>query len=314
MRTDTLAPRVARPPSAVDAAFAARPRLLRLRDALAAAAREPKPRRSRWGEPPVFFFDPARQAELEAARPATPKAAPHPVADLIATELPALFASAEVRAAARAIPGLREAAASLAPTLREARDLADLLAVPDDEAVLVLHPALRAGFRLLVRGVADVNQFHLLLLAAVTGDSGDGLLPGLPVPSRFVSVCRDADPIFPAGVPMVAEARFQLLRPIAVQPDGTVPGGFRGCDYWLWGWEAFAAVPRVDGERVVVLGEPAYRPSWEVGRRFPAMAAEVSLLDVLGPFQVAERLSRLAGRPVPVRVEEPRDEVLPKAA
>ena len=44
----------------------------------------------------------------------------------------------------------------------------------------------------------------------------------------------------------------------------TVPGGFRGCDYWLWGWEAFAAVPRVDGERVVVLGEPAYEP-YELG-------------------------------------------------
>ena len=39
--------------------------------------------------------------------------------------------------------------------------------------------------------------------------------------------------------------------------------------------------------------------------RFPALPAELRLLRVLGPFQVAERLSRLAGRPVPVRVPTP---------
>lgn len=299
---------------APDPGFAARSRLVRLRDALRDAARQSEPRLRRWGEPAVFFFDPARQAELDAARPRAPEPVPHPVAAPIAAELPELCRSVEVRRVARAIPGLTDAAAALAPRLPAAKDLADLLAVPDDEPVLVLRPALRAGYRLLVRGVTDVNQFHLLLLGEITGTPAGGLLPGASPSSRLLAACGDADPALPAGVPLVAEGRFQLFRPAAVQPDGSVPPGFRGCDHWLWGWEPLAAVPRVDGERVVVLGEPAFRATWEVERRFPGMAAEVRLLDVLGPFRVADRLGRLAGRPVPVRVGEESREAMAKAA
>src|SRR5215218_4672679 len=116
----TTLPRAAAP----DPAFAALPRLNRLRDALA-AARPPAPPQSWWKEPAVFFFDPARQAELEAARS---RKGGEPAADgatrLIAAELPALFASADVRRAARAVPGLRDAAAALAPHSPAARDLA----------------------------------------------------------------------------------------------------------------------------------------------------------------------------------------------
>ncbi|MDB5311769.1 MAG: hypothetical protein JWO38_5971 [Gemmataceae bacterium] len=316
MFTDLFRPRTAAtghppadrtpPPTAPDPAFAARDRLIRLRDAIRDAARQPKPRRNRWGEPPVFFFDPARQAEYEAARPRAAGPGPHPVAELVANELPALFRSVEVRQVARAVPGLREAVALLAPAVAAARDLADLLAVPDDETVLILHPAARAGFRLFVRGIADVAQFHLLMLDAVTGDPAAGFLPGPPLPSRFGTACRDADPTtIPAGVPMVAEARYQLFKPSAVRPDGTVPDGFRGCDHWLWGSAPLATTPRVDGERVVVLGETAFKMTWEVERRFPEMAAEAQLLQVLSPFQVAEWLGELAGRPVPAQVAAP---------
>lgn len=282
-----------------DPAFAARPRLARLRDALTAAVRNRPPRRpDRWGEPPVFFFHPARQAVLEAARRPT-AAAPEPfaaVAGLIADELPGLFASVEVRRTARAVAGLRETAAALAPELPAAKELADLLAVPDDEAVLVLAPATRTGHRLFVRGVADADQFQLLFLDAL----GESRLPG-----RLVAAYRDADPVTPAGVPMVAEARVQFLRPLALRTDGTVPAGFRGSDHWVWGHHALSCVPRIDDERVLLLTEPAFRRTWEVERRFPAMAAEVRLLQVLGPFEVAARLGRIAGRPVPARAPEP---------
>ena len=287
----------------LDAAFAARPRLVQLRDALQAAT--PKPVRRMWGEPAVFFFDRARQVELESARPAKPVPAPHPLAEAIQREVAALCESVEVRRTARAIPGLREAAKAVPM----ASPLADLLAVPDEETVLVLHPALRLGYRIHVSGVAGMNQFQVLMLAALTGEIEDG-----PLPSRFVSACSDADPVIPAGVPMVVELPFQLLRPGAVRADGTAFSGFRACDHWLWGWESLAAVPRIDGERVVVLGEPAYRQTWEVERQFPAMSAEAELLQVLSPFQVADRLGRLAGRPVPVRTLAVQSEMLAEAA
>ena len=125
----------------------------------------------------------------------------------------------------------------------------------------------------MVRGVVDIDQFHLLLMGTLTGDPADGLLPGPPLPARFLAAAQDTDPITPAGVPMVAEARFQLFKSSAVRSDGSVPPGFRGCDHWLWGTAPLATVPRIDGERVVLLGAPAYRATWDVERRFPAMPA-----------------------------------------
>ena len=103
-------------------------------------------------------------------------------------------------------------------------------------------------------------------------------------------------------------------RPAALRPDGTLPPGFGGSDHWLWPHAALATVPRVDGERVVLLGPPPYRVTWEVSRRFPALAAEVQLVDVLSPFRVAERLGKLAGRPVPVALPAEPKAKLAKAA
>jgi hypothetical protein len=282
-----------------DAAFAARPRLLELREDLLNAARQARPRKRLWGEPPVFFFDPARQAELKEARPAAPAMEVHPLAGRLAQEVAELCESVEVRQAARAIPGLREAAA----LLPVARDLAALLAIADEETVLALHPSLRAGYRLSVSGVANANQFQLLMLDAL---ADEGLAPALP--SRFASACRDSWPTTPAGIPMVAELPFQLLRPEALRTDGSIDEGFESCGHWLWGGEALAVLPRIDGERVIILGKPAYRRTWEVERRFPTMAAEVALLDILSPFQVAERLGRIVGQTVSVRVHQKRGE------
>ena len=294
MRPDvrlSLVPGAGRPPAAPDPGFAARPRLAALRDALrAAAVPQPGPR-----DAPVFFFDRARQAELRAARSAPSE--PHPLAARIAAELPPLFASAEVRRAARAVPGLADAARRLAPVIPAANDLADLLAVPDDEAVVVLDPAARAGYRLAVTGVADVAQFHLLLLDAL---AAEGVIDPPPA-ARLVAAARDAGVVTPAGVPMTAVERYQFLRSAALRPDGTLPAGFGGAAHWLWRHEPLAAVPLVDGERVILVGEPAYRRTWEVTRRFPLLPAGVELDRVLGPFQVADRLARLTGARVPVR-------------
>lgn len=279
-----------RPAPSPDAGYDALPRLAQLAADLAAAVPDRTPQR--WGEPAVFFFDAKRQAELEAARPT--REAVDPFAELaprIAAEVRLMCESAAVRRVARATPGLRTAALGLAPACSAAKDLADLLFVPDDEVVTVLHPALGLGFRCVVSGVADAGQFHVLML-----DAAADLLPGPRVMQRFVAAYRDVNPTSAAGVTMLAEGRFQMYAAGALRADGSLPGDFGGSDHWLWPHTAFAAVPSVRGERVVLLGPPAYRATWEVARRFPALPAEVRVLETFDPAQVRERIESLNRR------------------
>ncbi len=300
MRTDTLP--LGAPAAEPDPALAAPSGLVRLRDARRAAAPARATRRT-WKEPPVFFFDPARQAELAAARPpAPPFPAPFAAAarrgpaaawDGLAGRVrglwPALAASAEVRRVARAVPGLRDAAHALAADHPAARDVADLLSIVDEEVVLALDPAAGTGFRLEVTGVADVNQLHVLLADA---------LPGRRPSAAVVAACRDRG-VFD-GEPPVAEARFQLFAASALRPDATLPTGLSGSGQWLWGHRPAASVPRVGGERVVLLGEPAFAATWEVERRFPDVAADARIVAALTPAEVAGWLSERTGRPVAV--------------
>ncbi len=300
-----------RTPALPDAGYDAIKRLTRLRDALMEGAAVST---SRWKEPPLFFFDRAREsqrlADLRASRP-------DPIFELserIAAEIPLLCESVAVRRVARSIQGLRAAAAHLAPRSSVARDLRDLLAVPDDESILVLHPQSRTGFRLATRGAVDVGQFHVLMCAAIAADSSSGFPAGPAIPHRFVAACRNIGPAAPAGVPMVLEARFQFYKLEAVRTDGSLPAGFAGCDNWLWPASPLAAIPRCEGERVLMLGPPVSRTSWEVRARFPKLAAEVSVVEELGPFRVAEELSRFAGKPVAPKIRIERERIAARAA
>jgi hypothetical protein len=246
---------------AADPAFAARPRLVRLLDSLTRAAR--RAQRVRWNEPPTFFFDPRRQAQLEAVSPTPlPTHLAEPAAH-IAAELPALLASVEVRRVARAL-GLPDAARALAPHFPAARALADLLAVPDDEVFLALAPTGRTGIRLHVRGAADVAQLYKLL------------------------------------APTVTEHPFQLFAPSALQVDGTLPSGFSGCENWLWPTQPLAAVPRRSGERVVLVGPAVVRPALDGEPRFPALVVACEVIQTLDAVQTTEILSDLCGAPLSV--------------
>lgn len=247
-----------RPAAAPDPAFAARARLARLRDALACAA---SARPSRWNEPAVFFFDPRRQAELEAACPERPQ----PFADLtavIAAERPELIASVEVRRVARATDGLRTAAERLAPRCPAARELAALLAIPDDEVFLGLSPLEGTGARLHVRGAATVADLHRLLAPAL----------GLET--------------------------FQLFVPAALRAE-SLTSGLSACGHWLWPTQPLAAVPRVGGERVVVVGPATVRPALDFDPPFPGLTIECETVQLLGSEQVAEAVARLGGVPRP---------------
>jgi hypothetical protein len=293
-----------------DPGYEALSRLTQLGDFLSAAF----PPRSRWKEPPLFFFDTDRETQRHASRPNAPVDPLAAVSARIGAEMPLLCGSVEVRRVARTIPKLRSAAEKLAPLCTAARGLVELLAVPDDEAILALHPESRSGFRITVRGVADVGQFHVLMAGAISSDPNASFMSGPSIPERFAAACRNVGPPIPAGIPMVFDARFQMYTLSAIRSDGTLPTHFEGCDHWLWPASPLAAIPRLAGERVVLLGAPAFRQSWDVSTRFSGMPADLCLVETLGAFRVADELSKLTGKRIaPIHPRE-QDRPLARAA
>lgn len=296
MTADVLAlpsrPRFAATPrrAEFDSGYAALSLFTRLRDAFATAAPLIAECRSRhrrvtgrWGVPPLFFFHHPPRAETSPAFPEPfltqlaakmPSAAKawHTLPDLLDDALTLLPAAVTARRTARAVGGLKELAAAMADVLPAAKELCELLAVPDDQVVLAVHPSARTGVRVVLRGIAEVNQLHVLLADALPGPRPD---------PRAVDACRDGRPDPSA----VFTPRHQLFRPSALRSDGTLPRGFGGSDGWVWGHECPSGLPAEKGERVVLLGEPTYRAGWPAGRKFPRMAGEL---------QVVERLSAAA--------------------
>ena len=292
--------RIARPGVRPDLAFAARPLFLRLTATLKQVAkllgecRRMRDRATRhgraWGVPALFFADAAAQREWRAERipaqefplpyvellaDAFPKLAEawERLPDLLDDALALLAESLDIRRMARAVPGLRAAAQSVP----QAAEMAGVLAMPEEEVWLVIHPAARAGYRVVLEGVADVAQLHVLLADALVGDPGRGYLSGRRPAEDVLDACRDT--VWTEG--LEAAARFQFYRPEALRPDGTLPEGFAGSDHWYWGPESLGTVPQDKGERILLIGDPVLPKSWEVSRRFSRIAARADLREVL---------------------------------
>jgi hypothetical protein len=272
-----------------------------LLDACVRAQQKQIQRSGRWGVPRLFFFDRTTQAEWAARRPITP-VFPEPYLTHLAPqmpeevqawrELPKLFdpvrstltRSVAARRIARAVTGFTATLEAWGEFVPAAAELRDILRVPDDQVVLAIHPTARCGIRLLIRGVATVDQLHLLLADALTGDPARGLMPG-------------RRPQLPETDP-VATTRFQLFHPAALRPDGTLPTGFTGSEFWLWGTEPTHTLTVEGSERVVLLAEPTFKTTWEVRQKYPQMAVDAEVVEILSRTEVEEWLAdRAPGMP-----------------
>ena len=288
-----------------DSAFAARPLFLRLTETLERVAellgecRRMESRATRhdhkWGVPALFFTDDAAQREWVAKQPPR-QAFPQPYLGLLAPALPrladawdrlpdllddalALLAdSIDVRRMARAVRGLRIAAKAVP----QAAELAGVLAMPEEEVWLVIHPAARSGYRVTLEGVADIAQLHVILADALTGDPADGYLSGRRPTGEALDACRETG--WTEGVE--ATARFQFYRPDALGTDGTLPVGFAGSDHWYWNTESLADVPQEKGERILIVGDPVLPKAWEVVRCHSRISARADVLEVLPRAEV----------------------------
>jgi|GEM_PF-4948831 len=248
--------------------------------------------------PNLFFFNSILQAELAASTPAV-ASFPHEVIRDASVRNPIAFQSwsslpeqlnrigcqlensPHARKSARSVKGLSAALQSLEKAIPECRRILDLLAIADDEVILVIHPQARWGARLLVNGIAEMNHLHVFIAEAFCQSQHDGSLRAHS--HEVMNSYRTAGLIEPTPI---AHAVFQLQLPAALQCDGTIPNGVLSAASWIPGTASPTSLLVQNGERVLLLGELAHPASWEALPKFPEVAADIECLELWRAHQV----------------------------
>lgn len=183
-----------------------------------------------------------------------------------------------VREQLRAIPlvhrSLDEAVSACYDYLPDLIDVACLLAVLDDEPLLVVHRASQSGYRLIMAGIADVFQLHTLLAHLLIGPAERGLIddagPG-PDPAQVAAATdgrRDA--------PMRS---YFTLRDVHGEE--------------IWNQSIPVDIPRRRRHRLIVLDTQERPTYWPHGRSFSHMRPTLELSQQLNQAQL-ERFGRIA--------------------
>ncbi|MBO0796205.1 MAG: hypothetical protein J2P36_35380, partial [Ktedonobacteraceae bacterium] len=174
--------------------------------------------------------------------------------------------------------------------------LSTLSQVLDNEEIIVLHPGLKCGYRIRIRGVSDNFQLHTLLADALIGDPNQRWLPGQRPDPRVAAAANNGpfplpgeeDAKFPA-----AEGAFNLWNWQGLQSDGTLPKGGSNSEHWVWNEGTPADIEHFEGTRVILLGPPPYHRSWNAGRFFPGLDGELEVLEIASPAPVDDWLARI---------------------
>ncbi|PJN23035.1 hypothetical protein [Kitasatospora sp. CB02891] len=155
--------------------------------------------------------------------------------------------------------------------------LSSMLAVLDDEPLLVLHRPTGTGYQVRIGGLGDNFQLHTLLAHVLIGG---GHLPGTAPSADSVHLAGDPAPADGSRSGVVATGAFELFG-----ADGTR----------IWNEGTPDDIPVVDGHRLLVLDEPSYARSWNADRFFPMLPGRVELLRVLPAEETRAWLARTTG-------------------
>ncbi len=160
-----------------------------------------------------------------------------------------------------------------------------LLQVLDDEALLVLHPAQSRGARLRISGIGDNFQLHVLLMDELLNS---GILEGATPHPDWVAVARGDGP---QELSATVTGAWNLYQWSALAGRRALVEGQDGSEHWIWNEGVPADIRTLDGERVILLGEPTYPRTWNNSRVFAHMRPEVVLEEVLERDEVEARLA-----------------------
>jgi len=179
----------------------------------------------------------------------------------------------------------RRYGAALLPASRELEALAghdlkclsSMLAVLDDEPVLVLHRPTGTGYQVRIGGIGDNFQLHTLLAHVLIGG---GHLPGTAPSADSVRLATDPAPADGGRSGVGATGAFELLA-----PDGSR----------IWNEGTPEDIPVVDGHRLLVLDDPSYARSWNADRFFPMLPGRAELVRVLTADETRTWFARTTG-------------------
>lgn len=176
-----------------------------------------------------------------------------------------------------------------------------LLDVLDGQDLIVLHPGAGRGYRVRIEGIADNFQFDTLLADALVGDPERGWLHGERPDPAVVRAAKDG-PITDS-LP-TAFRNFKLVNWHGLRADATLAEGADDHEHWIWSEGTPADIEPFDGDRVVLLAEPAYPAAANAGRVFAAMTGDVRVLEQLPAEAVRDWLGRIARRAGDRRISE----------
>ncbi|MDY3553241.1 hypothetical protein R5W24_002335 [Gemmata sp. JC717] len=204
---------------------------------------------------------------------------------LLLATMAVLCRGAAFRQAARANPDIVTGVESLRKEHREADFVAQVLGFVDGVELLVLVPDEGKGFRVALEAVNTNGHLFTLLQAALLGG---GHLTGEALDDAVVAVATGERPHEEL---LTDHARFNFAPWYADPADGVsslVALPVEGSP---------SDIPQLDGQRVVLLGPPAFASrSWDsnfFANIHDALRSRVTVVEVLPPERVAAWLDRI---------------------
>ena len=158
--------------------------------------------------------------------------------------------------------------------------LKQMLAVLDDEELIVLHPEFQRGYRVKISGIAGNHQLFVFLEDLLIGDPAEGYLPGEKPSALTLQAAQ--------GVPMDAPVRHTFIYQFA-NWDQT----------WIWGEGVPMDIARFDGVRVIVVEPVPYVRIFEINNPFYGLEPEIELVEMLDTETVSSWMARLASTEKP---------------
>jgi len=173
-----------------------------------------------------------------------------------------------------------------------------LLQILEHEMIVVLHPETEQGYLISIDGITDNYQLHILLSDALIVEKKGILfskgprfgIQGKRPPKEVVEVMQGDGP---QCIETPSIGTWNLYHWTAVGEDGKLPENPEAQD-WIWNEGIPADILKLEGNRIVLLGEPKYFRSWKTCRSIDALKGKIEIQKVMTRSEVTDWMNHLA--------------------